>query len=563
MISEKWNATLLIRIASLFLFFTLSNASYSQEELSNLLSRLDSAIEKSDSYTAEREVRIHRYKQKLRLAKPFSTNEYLLNAQIYNEYKPYICDSAISYQNRNIEIAQKLKNLDKEYASKLNLAYLMGSIGLYKEAVDLLDSIDRQKLPKTLLVDYFNTHLRVYGELAFYTQDIRKSKVYWKVFDANLLRLKAVITPENPLYLQLKEDSVRNAHQFDEALKLNDRWISTIKPGTPDYALVTFRRSLVYQWKGDKENQKKYLALSAISDIQSAIKDQASLMTLAQILYEEGHIERAYRYIRFSWSATMFYNAKLRSLQSSTILSLIDKTYQAKIESQKSKLQKYLMLISSLLFLLLIALLIIYKQKNRLATAKKKLQLANVDLNQLNRELNLLNEELTSVNHILNRTNNELTESNTIKEVYIGRFIELCSMYINKIDDFRKKVHNKIKDGNIQEAKRMTQSQDIMDEEFNELYVNFDNAFLQLFPDFVEKVNELLNEKDQFILKKEEALNPELRIIALMRLGISDGSKVSQFLRYSLTTVYNYRTKTKNRTYLQKEEFDSKILHIR
>ena len=102
-----------------------------------------------------------------------------------------------------------------------------------------------------------------------------------------------------------------------------------------------------------------------------------------------------------------------------------------------------------------------------------------------------------------------------------------------------------------------------MDEEFEELYTNFDNAFLQLFPDFVEKVNELLNENDRFIIKNGESLNPELRIMALMRLGIDDGSKISQFLRYSLSTVYNYRTKTKNRTFLQKEEFDRRILQIK
>jgi hypothetical protein len=124
-------------------------------------------------------------------------------------------------------------------------------------------------------------------------------------------------------------------------------------------------------------------------------------------------------------------------------------------------------------------------------------------------------------------------------------------------------VHTKIKDGKINEAKLITQSQDIMDEEFEELYTNFDNAFLQLFPDFVEKVNELLNENDRFIIKSGESLNPELRIMALMRLGIDDGSKISQFLRYSLSTVYNYRTKTKNRTFLQKEEFDSRILQIK
>ena len=535
---------------------------FSQEDFSAVLLRLDSTISKSNLYTQERERRIESYKKKLRHIKPFSTTEYETNSLLYKEYQPYICDSAILYQNKNIEIALHLHDKNKEYESKLEMAYLMGSVGSYKEAVDLLEDIDYSRLSNQRLINYYNTYLRVYGELASYTQDKRESKVYWKVFDAKLISLKATITPDNPLYLQLKEDSARNAYKFDVALKLNDISLSNTTSGTPDYALVTFRRSQLYQWQGNKEKQKYYLALSAISDIQSAIKDQASLMMLAQILYEEGDIGNAYNYIRFSWDATMFYNAKLRNLQSSSIFSLIDKTYKAKIENQKTKLQNYLILTSSLLLLLVFTLFIIYRQIKRLSIAKKNLQLANDQLNHLNAELIKLNDDLTTVNHILNLTNNELSESNTIKEAYIGRFIELCSTYINKIDNFRKKVHNKIKDGNINDAKLMTQSQDIVDEEFDELYQNFDNTFLQLFPNFVEKVNELLNENDRFVLKKDEPLNPELRIIALIRLGISDGIKISQFLRYSLTTVYNYRTKTKNRTYLQKEEFDNRISHI-
>jgi len=562
MMSKTLKVKVLKNTHILIIFLSVSNMLFSQEDISTLLLKLDSTIENSDLYTHDREKRIGNYKKKLRQVKPFSTTEYQINSLIYKEYKPYICDSAILYQNKNIEIAMLLHDQIKECESKLELAYLMGSIGLYKEADDLLESIDRSKLPEVLLIDYYNTYLRVYGELSYYTQDKRKAQLYWKVFDANLIALKEAITPGNLLYLQLKEDSARNAHKFDDALKLNDISLLNTSYGTPAYALVTFRRSLIYQWQGNREKQKYYLVLSAISDIKSAIKDQASLMMLAQILYEDGHIDRAYNYIRFSWNATMFYNAKLRSLQSSSILSLIDKTYQAKIENQKTKLQYYLILTSSLSLLLVFTIYIIYKQIKRLSSAKKNLQLVNADLNHLNLELNKLNDELKTVNQVLNATNNDLSESNKIKEVYIGRFIELCSIYINKIDDFRKKVHNKIKDGNINEAKLMTQSQDIMDEEFEELYSNFDNAFIQLFPDFVEKVNELFNVTDRFILKKGELLNPELRIIALMRLGINDGSKISQFLRYSLTTVYNYRTKTKNRTYLQKEEFDIKILQI-
>ena len=563
MISRTLNIKLQNKTCILILFISFCNVLFSQEDFTSVLLRLDRTIAMSNSYTQKRERRIEKYRKELRQVHPFSTSEYKINTQLYKEYKPYICDSAIHYQNKNIEIAILLHDKNKEDESRLELAYLMGSIGSYKEAVDLLENIDRSGLSSLRLIDYYNSYFRVYGELAFYTQDKRESQIYWKVFDANLISLKSAITPENPLYLQLKEDSARNAHNFEEALKLNQISLSNTTSGTPNHALVTFRRSMIYQWQGNKEKQKYFLALSAISDIQSAIKDQASLMILAQILYEEGDIDRAYNYIRFSWNATMFYNAKLRSLQSSSILSLIDKTYQSKIEKQKTKLQFYLILTSSLLILLVFALFIIYKQIKRLSEAKRNLQLANADLNHLNAELIKLNVELTTVNQILNTTNNELSDSNTIKEVYIGRFIELCSTYINKIDDFRKKVHNKIKDGYINDAKQMTQSQDITDEEFNELYANFDNTFLQLFPDFVGRVNELLNENDRFVLKKGELLNPELRIIALMRLGVSDGSKISQFMRYSLTTVYNYRTKTKNRTYLPKEEFDNKILQIR
>lgn len=551
------------KIFFLIFFLSVSNVLFSQDDYSSLLLKLDSTIADSKIYVQKREDRIKSYKNDLRNVKPFSIEAYNLNSKLFNEYKPYICDSAITYQNRNIDIAILLKDTKREYESDIQLAYLMGSIGLYKEAVDLLHSINRSKLSGSLLVDYYNAHLRVYGEIAFYTQDKRSAAAYWKIVGTYSDSLKSIINSDSQLYLQLKEDSLRDAHNFDQALKLNDSWLAKLKQGTPDYALATFHRSLIYLWMGDKEKHKYYLVLSAISDIQSAIKDQASLRMLAQILYEEGNIERAYSYIRFSWNATVFYNARLRNLQTSSILSLIDKTYQIKLENQKTKLQFYLILISSLFVLLIFTLIIIYKQINRLSNAKKSLQQVNNNLNNLNSELNKLNEELKSLNDVLNVTNNDLSESNKIKELYIGRFIELCSIYINKIDDFRKKVNTKIQDGNIHEAKLMTQSQDIMDDEFEELYANFDKAFLQLFPDFVKKVNELLNEKDKFVVKEGELLNPELRIIALMRLGISDGSKISQFLRYSLTTVYNYRTKTKNRTYLPKEEFDNKILEIR
>ena len=394
------------------------------------------------------------------------------------EYKPYICDSALRFQNRNIEIAILLKDTQREYDSKMQVAFLMGSTGMYKEAVDLLATIDQQKLPENLLVDYYYTYLRVYNELAFYTQDKKSSDNYWAIGGEYERKLKQVIDKESNLYLQLEQDSVRNSRNYTEALKINDTWLLHTPKGTPEYALATFHRAIINLWSGNRTEYKHNLILSAIADIESAIKDQASLRLVAEALFEEGDIDRAYNYIRFSWNATVFYNAKLRSLQTATILSLIDKTYQAKIEAQNSKLQNYLIMISSLSLLLIVALLVIFKQIKRLSDAKMELVEANSELNQLNNRLNDVNGELTTLNNMLNQTNNQLSDSNKIKEVYIGRFIELCSVYINKIDDFRRKVYAKIKDGKLKDSQILTQSQDMIDEEFEELYHNFDNAFL-------------------------------------------------------------------------------------
>jgi hypothetical protein len=328
------------------------------------------------------------------------------------------------------------------------------------------------------------------------------------------------------------------------------------EPDTPQYALVTYHRSLIYKYLGDKIREKQNLCLSAISDIRSAIKDHASLWMLAQLLYENGDMERAYQYMRFSWNATKFYNARLRSWQSADVLSLIDKTYQAMIEKQNDRLQQYLVLITALLVLLIGALGYIYRQMKKLAVARNHLQTANHQLNQLNEELQQMNACLTS-------TNAELSESNQIKEEYIARFIKLCSTYINRLDAYRRMVNKKVSAGQIAELLKITRSQDALDEELEELYANFDTAFLHLFPDFVKKFNALLQDNEQIILKKDELLNTELRIFALIRLGIEDSSQIAEFLRYSVNTIYNYRAKVKNKARGSREDFEDLVRKIR
>ena len=478
--------------------------------LDSLLNVLDLTIQEHEIYVVQRESRIKHLKELTHGIEPNSAEQYNLNSQIYKEYKAFICDSAIHYLNENIRIAERLRDTDRKIESQLQLSLLLSSTGMYKESLDVLESVDRRKIIPRLIADYYTCFDHVYGELGVYTQDKTLSGRYWSISQAYRDSLYAILPPESEEYLLMR----------------------------------------------DSLGEKRNLCLSAISDIRSAIKDHASLWMLAQLLYEDGDMERAYQYMRFSWNATKFYNARLRSWQSADVLSLIDKTYQAMIEKQNDRLQQNLLLITALLVLLIVALGYIYRQMKKLADARNHLQVAN-------KQLNGLNEELRQMNSCLSSTNIELSESNQIKEEYIARFIKLCSTYINRLDAYRRMVNKKVSAGQIAELLKITRSQDALDEELEELYANFDTAFLHLFPNFVGKFNDLLQENEQILPKKGELLNTELRIFALIRLGIEDSSQIAEFLRYSVNTIYNYRAKVRNKARGSREDFDDLVRKIR
>ncbi len=355
--------------------------------------------------------------------------------------------------------------------------------------------------------------------------------------------------------IELQELALRADGDVDEALRINDARLAKIPFGTPEYALASYQRAMIYRQKEDREKEKYYLALSSLSDIQSAITDHASLWMLADLLLKDGDIERAYHYIRFSWDETNRFRARSRSWQSADILSLIDKNYQATIEGKNRMLVTYLSLISVLTLLLISAIVYIYRQMKRLAEARNHLQ-------ETNEQLKVLNGELHQVNQRLQSANLGLSESNQIKEEYIGRFMNLCSSYIDKLDGYRRMVHKKISSGQIEELVKITRSSKGLEVELDALYKNFDTAFLHLFPNFVVQFNSLLQEDEQVVLKRDELLNTELRIFALIRLGINDSSQIAEFLRYSVNTIYNYRAKVKNKACVSRDDFENMIREI-
>lgn len=541
-----------------FLLFFSCHSAFAGESLDSLLNVLDKTIKEADTYVQIKENKLHELKKKARKTSPFSVERYNLNNDIYLEYKAYSSDSALHYLNENMLLARQLNDKERELKIQLELSYLLSSIGMYMEAADILNLIDRQTLPSSLLGYYYTCYEHVYFEAGAAQPRYKMfASRYAKLSHAYRDSMQVTLDPSSATYLWLRETQLREAGKYDEALEFSDRRLAEASFGTPQYALVAYQRFRLFESMGKKDEHLYYLVLSAISDVRSAIKEQSSLMVLAQELNSKGDLKRAYDYINFSWEISQFYKTRLRSWMNITPLSMINGNYQDIIKQQNRELLIYITCVALLALLLVIALIYIYRQMKALSIAKKGLQ-------EVNERLFSLNEELEEVNCHLRSTNLELSESNLIKEAYIARFFKLCSVYVDRLQAYRKLVNKKLQRGQVAELLKMTHlSNDIVTVEVQELYANFDSAFLHLFPNFVESLNALLLPEEQIVLKPDELLNTELRIFALIRLGIKDSSQIAELLHYSVNTIYNYRSRVKTKARVSRDDFEDLVTKIR
>ena len=541
-----------------FLLFFSCYSAFAGESLDSLLNVLDKTIKEADTYVQIKENKLHELKKEARKTPPVSVERYHLNNDIYLEYKAYSSDSALHYLNENMLLARQLNDKERELKIQLELSYLLSSIGMYMEAADILNSIDRQTLPSSLLGYYYTCYEHVYFEAGAAQPRYKMfASRYAKLSHAYRDSMQVTLDPSSATYLWLRETQLREAGKYDEALEFSDRRLAEASFGTPQYALVAYQRFRLFESMGKKDEHLYYLVLSAISDVRSAIKEQSSLMVLAQELNRKGDLKRAYDYINFSWEISQFYKTRLRSWMNITPLSMINGNYQDIIKQQNRELLIYIACVALLALLLVIALIYIYRQMKALSIAKKGLQ-------EVNERLFSLNEELEEVNRHLRSTNLELYESNLIKEAYIARFFKLCSVYVDRLQAYRKLVNKKLQRGQVAELLKMTHlSNDIVTVEVQELYANFDSAFLHLFPNFVESLNALLLPDEQIVLKPDELLNTELRIFALIRLGIKDSSQIAELLHYSVNTIYNYRSRVKTKARVSRDDFEDLVAKIR
>jgi hypothetical protein len=531
------------------LLVLLGNPVHASDSTDTILDKLNDALRNKQRYVQLKEERILNFK-KIKSEDLTKEQEYNYNKTLYTEYQKFNSDSAIFYVKKNLKIAEELQNKDLANLAQIQLVTLYSSSGKYRESEALIKSIDKKTLSKALLPNYYVAYREFFEHYAANSYSIQYMQQIQKYRDSLLMVL-------DPNSLNYKINKIQQGMylKMGTAQKQLKALLENTKEDNPQYAMITYLLGSIYEKSHQLELRKKYYALSATADLKNANKDNASLQELALVFYEIGDVDMAYKLTQSAIEDALYCNVQFRTLLMSEVYSIINTVYLEREAKRKTELQLYLLCISLLSAFLIVAVIYVYKQM-------KKVSRIRGELFETSQKLAELNKDITETNNQLQERNAQLSESNHIKEEYIAHFFSLCSAYINKLENYRIILNKKATAKQFDEIYRMLKSTTLVDNELEELYKNFDIIFLNLYPTFVKDFNDLLIKEEQIVLKQGELLNTELRIFALIRLGITDSVKIAAFLRYSLSTIYNYRTRARNKAAVSRNDFEEMVIKI-
>ena len=532
------------------------------EENRKLLHSLDSLLEQQDLFVRVKEERIKQLKMQYSRVKDVK-ELYAMNRMVYLEYRVYDADSALHYINKNIQLAQQTNNRTWEVVSLLEQSFVLTSSGLLTEALKAVSDIQPEELPQNLRSEYFGRLCTLYSRLRDYSsENSQLSEHYNNLQKAFRDSVYLTATPDELRYWNCRAWLYMGTPEIEPVKQAFEENKQTLSNDSRKYSIATYNLSAIYRSENNDSKYLENLILSAMADIRSVNGDIGSLQEIAEYLFKHGEIDRAYNYILYCSQKAMLFHNRVRIVKMSHLQNQIYKAYQEQSRTQQKRLQASLIAVSFLFLVLIGAFLFIRKQMHRLKEANLKLDSTNqklsVNMDALStahQRLEEVNIQLKDLNTQLQEVNDQLRESNYVKEEYIGYVFNICSTYISKLEEFRKNINRKLKVGQIEDVKAMTDSSATASNELKEFYQNFDTIFLHLYPDFVGDFNALLLPEERIELKEGELLNTELRIHALIRLGITDSVKIADFLHCSAQTVYNNRLRTRNKSIIPKEDF--------
>lgn len=532
-----------------------------EKEIPQLLATLDSILVQTGELASQKELKIAQLKKKLSNAANFE-EEFWINKMLYDESFVFNADSAMKYVDRNIQIATELKKKDWQDEWLINRSFMFAATGLLKEAGEVLEKVDSTSLSDGLKLSYYYQRSYLYSHLGQYMGDQKQvNNKYYNEFENANKHMLALVRPKDPLYWWCVA-SCNELSPGDSLFSALENVVLSSQHNTRLDAMNAYGLSNMYKRIGDKEKTMIYLIYSAMADLRVCNRDIASLQELSSLLYDAGDIDRAYAYMNYCLKAALLYPNRVRIINISTELDKIYANYQQRDIRWRNSLQNYLYIVTFFSIILVLALIGLYRQTKKLRKSRTELDSANhslnqhvVELSQMHKQLALANQELQNLNELLRSANQKLQESNDVKEEYIGYVFSICSNYISKLDEYRKNINRKLKTGQFEEARQLTDNSSLTQNELKDFYANFDAIFLRVYPDFVADLNSLLRPEEQILLKDASELNTEVRIYALVRLGINDSVKIADFLHCSPQTVYNHRLRMRNKAIIPKDKF--------
>ena len=522
------------------------------------LARLDSVLARQPYYLKVREQHIEQLKIQLQHEQRVQQRLRLYN-ELYQNYYVFQFDSAMKYINESIEYAVKTGQTSYYAQNVIQKADLLSIGGLYSQALESLSLLKPSMLPDTLKFNYYLTLFHTYVYWADYCSDAIYAPRYREMGRQNLVSAMPFLDKRDKRYsYYMGEYSGYILNDPLKARKYYQQSIATTPESTRMYAMACFALACNYNAAGDTDNYENYLLMACESDAKSLTMENMALQNLAMYTLEHGEgtlaIEDAQRYINISLNNAKFYNSRLRIIEVSNRLPIIVNSYQRQLQQTNSFFRNSLLVISVFAVFLFISIGFIFKQNNRLTHSRRKLQESNHRLSEMNERQSLLNEQLYELNE-------KLVVTNKKREGLVKLYIDLCSRFINRLKKQQTLVKRKIKANQAQELLTQLSSDRLSEEDAATFLLRFDKAFLDLYPTFPAELNALLRPEDQILQPDKLTMTTEQRIMALVRLGVTESSEIANLLFYSPQTIYNYRSAMRAKAF-DKDNFEKLVAQL-
>lgn len=520
-----------------------------------LLERLDETLEMKETYQGYFKERIAVLNDVL--AEQNDPDQiYNIRKRLALAYKPNSFDSTLNFLLSNRGLAASEGDRLKEMETDFMLVEAYTKAGYHIEASEILGGYSAESVPEEMLQAYYSASHCFNGETMAYTS----SDATYAEKEARRDHFRTLVLQmieEGTLYwYDLKREEAEASGDVLKSREYARKMIECTEVNTPDYARAAYFYAHTFRKEPQNPERQEWLIRSAIADVMCATNDYASLNEISRMLFERGDIDRAFKYLAdHCMTDALAYNGKLRAWQISQFFPEIERAYQAKHARQTRRMAGVMAVAVGLLIILLLLMIFIFKRQQILDSMRRKLQESYLQIDERNRDLVSINSRLVSLNA-------QIQEADKVKQEYIALFLSILSENISKTRQYRNHVLKSIRQGKTQMLVEEIENLPSLDDDILEFYKMFDETFVNLYPDFVERFNGLLADGAAIVPKGDDILTPELRIFALIKLGITDSSKIASLLHYSANTIYNYRAKIKNKARGSRDEFEAAVRNI-